>query len=113
MFLNFNLKIIELNFSSDKDIKEKGVEEKKLYEKDIDNVDTAFQNCIEDGRKEEGLKDFNEDFFYNSFEKIFKEKCQHSWDPLFEEYKRIKSRRYQLMNYSFYLDIFVLFMKLK
>ena len=94
MFLNFNLKIIELNFSSDKDIKEKGVEEKKLYEKDIDNVDTAFQNCIEDGRKEEGLKDFNEDFFYENFKNIFKEKCQNSWELLFEECKIIRSRRY-------------------
>ena len=95
IYLNFKLNIIEFNFSSDKDIKEKGDEEKKFFEKDMKTIDTAIQKCIEDGMKDEGLKDFNEDIFFTSFNKIYKEKCQNSWDPLFEEYKRIKSRRYQ------------------
>ena len=93
MYSDFKLKIKELNFSSDKDIKEKGEEEKKLLEKDLYNVDMAIKKCIENGMKDEGLKDIKEDIFYESFTNIFKEKCQNSWDPLFEEYKRIKSRR--------------------
>ena len=94
LYSDFKLNIIELDFSSDKDIKEKGDEEKKLFEKDMKTVDTAIHKCIEVGMKDEGIKVFDEDFFYSSFNKIFKEKCQNSCDPLFEEYKRIKSRRY-------------------
>ena len=94
MYMIFKLNYAKFNFSSDKDIKFKHDEEKKLLEKDMKTVDIAVHKCIEDGMKDEGLKDFNEDFFFTSFNKIYKEKCQNSWDPLFEEYKRIKSRRY-------------------
>ena len=94
MYSNFKLAIIELSFSSDKVIKMKSDEEKTLINEDMNTVNIAIQNCIEDGMENEGLKDLNEDLLYNSFQKIFKEKCQNSWSPLFEEYHQIKSRRY-------------------
>ena len=107
LYSDFKLKIIELDFSSDKDIKEKCDEEKKLYEKDLKTVDIAIQKCIENGMKDEGLKDVREDIFYKSFRKILKEQCQHSWDPLFEEYRLIKSRRYDFV-YSFLLILIIM-----
>ena len=94
IYLKFKLAIIEHIYSSDKDIKKKGDEEKKLHEKDIKTVDTAIQKCVEDGMKDEGLKIFHEDFFSEIFMKILKEKCKKSLDPLYEECCRIRSLRY-------------------
>ena len=94
MYSNFKLAIIELSFSSDKVIKMKSDEEKTLINEDMNTVNIAIQKCIKDGMENEGLKDLNENLLYESFKKIFKEKCQNSWRPLFEEYQQIKSLRY-------------------
>ena len=93
-YLELKLTLITLIHSSSKDIKEKGDEEKILLKKDMKTVDTAIQKCVEDGMKEEGLKDFHEDFFSVSFMEILKEKCKNSLDPLYEECCRIRSLRY-------------------
>ena len=44
---------------------------------------------------EEGLTDYSEEALCTSFKKVFKEKCQNSWDPLYVEYFRIKRLRYK------------------
>ncbi len=94
MYSNFKLAIIELSFSCEKVIKMKSDEEKTLLDEDMNTVNIAIQKCIEDGMDNEGLKDLNEDLLYESFKKIFKEKCQNSWRPLFEVYHQIESHRY-------------------
>ena len=44
---------------------------------------------------EHGIKDFNEEILRTSFSKIFKEKCESSWDSLFKEYSGFMRCRYQ------------------
>ena len=90
MYLDLKLTYVAHTNSSDINIKEKGDEEMKILENDMKTVDNAILKIIEDRLK----KKFNEDFMYKSFMEIFKNECQNSWDPLFEEYHRIKSLRY-------------------
>ena len=52
---------------------------------------------------EEGMTDFSEEALYTRFKKVFKEKCQNSWDPLYVEYFRIKRLRYKDLLYLFIL----------
>ena len=90
--------------STDTDFKKKGEQELKLLGNDLQPVDNVILEIIQDS-----LKDFNLEFQYTGFMKIFKEKCQNSWDPLFEEYLRIKSLRY--LSNSFVLVLLILFSK--
>ena len=89
MYLDLKLTYVAQINLADTDIKKKGDEEIKILENDMKTVDNAILKIIEDS-----LKEFNEDFMYKSFMEIFKNECQNSWDPLFEEYHRIKSLRY-------------------
>ena len=89
MYLDLKLTYVAHTNSSDINIKEKGDEEMKILENDMKTVDNAILTFIENS-----LKDFNEDFMYKYFMDIFKNECQNSWNPLFEEYHRIKSLRY-------------------
>ena len=67
--------------------------EKEIMKKDIKTLDIAIKKFLDEGLKDEGLSDFNVEFLYTNFMKIFKENCQESWNPLFEEYRQIKSSR--------------------
>ncbi len=44
---------------------------------------------------ENGCHDFIEDILHTSFSKIFKEKCESSWDSWFKHYCGIMRCRYQ------------------
>ena len=89
IYLKFKLAIIEHIYSSDKDIKKKGDEEKKLHEKDIKTVDKAIQSILDDS-----LVDLKEDVLCTRFMTTYKEKCQNSLDPVLQEYTKLKSIRY-------------------
>ena len=81
--------------ATDTDFKKKGEEELKLLGNDLQPVDNVILEIIQDSQK-----DFNHEIQYNGFMKIFKEKCQNSWDPLFEEYHQVKSLRYFIFKLS-------------
>ena len=94
MYSDLKLTFIEQIIAPDKDTKIKVDKEIEIMEKDMKTLKNAIWIFLEESLKDEGLRNFNEDLFYKRFIKIFKEKCQDSWDPLIEEYHRIKSLRY-------------------
>ncbi len=85
MYLDLKLTYLGQIYSSETDIKKKGEEELNFFGNDLKTVDNTI---------------FNFEFYYNSFNTILKEKCQNSWDPLFEEYHRVKSLRYFIFKLS-------------
>ncbi len=79
MYLDLKLTYLAHIHSSEIDIKKKGEEELEILWDDLETVDNAI---------------FNFEFYYNSFNTIFKEKPQNSCNPVFEEYNQVKSLRY-------------------
>ncbi len=96
MYSDLKLTFIEQIHAPDKDTKKKVDKEIEIMEKDMKTLKNAIQIFLKESLKDEGLSNFNGDFFYKRFMKIFKEKCQDSWEPLIDEYQRIKSLRYNL-----------------